>query len=180
MATEIAFAKSFLSLLDTKPAKITADHVEDPRTLPASRPYILTRHASSKPLSKPRSSIATSSSVSSTKQNPGAELAVTVTLRSARNPPLEIVLPARGVHSTSAADLKQAVASQTGLALDKIKLLYGKKPVADVKVLKEIMGEEALKSGNATAAVEFGVMVLGGTAALPPKQDKDKQEEDTS
>lgn len=38
MATEISFAKSFLSLLDTKPAKISPDHVEDPRTYPGSTP----------------------------------------------------------------------------------------------------------------------------------------------
>lgn len=33
--TELAFAKSFLSSLDTKPTKISADHVEDPRSYPA-------------------------------------------------------------------------------------------------------------------------------------------------
>lgn len=38
MATELAFAKSFLSLLDSKPTKLTADHVEDPRNYPASTP----------------------------------------------------------------------------------------------------------------------------------------------
>ncbi len=38
MSTEILFAKTFLSLLDTKPSKITPDHVEDPRGYPASTP----------------------------------------------------------------------------------------------------------------------------------------------
>lgn len=37
-ATEISFAKSFLSLLDTKPSKITSDHVEDPRNYPSTTP----------------------------------------------------------------------------------------------------------------------------------------------
>lgn len=38
MATELAFAKSFLGLLDTKPSKISPDHVEDPRTYPGISP----------------------------------------------------------------------------------------------------------------------------------------------
>lgn len=37
-ATEISFAKSFLGLLDAKPAKITSDHVEDPRNYPGTMP----------------------------------------------------------------------------------------------------------------------------------------------
>ena len=38
MATELAFAKSFLSQLDGRPVKISADHMEDPRSYPASPP----------------------------------------------------------------------------------------------------------------------------------------------
>lgn len=38
MATEVAFAKSFLTLIDSKPTKITADHVEDARNYPATIP----------------------------------------------------------------------------------------------------------------------------------------------
>lgn len=41
MATELTFAKAFLGLLDTKPTKITADHIEDPRNYPASIPVCL-------------------------------------------------------------------------------------------------------------------------------------------
>ena len=38
MATELAFAKTFLSLLDSKPPKISPDHVEDPRSYPSITP----------------------------------------------------------------------------------------------------------------------------------------------
>lgn len=38
MATEVAFAKSFLTLVDSKPTKITADHVEDAHNYPATIP----------------------------------------------------------------------------------------------------------------------------------------------
>jgi len=33
--TELAFAKSFLQTLDSKPTKLSADHVEDPKSYPA-------------------------------------------------------------------------------------------------------------------------------------------------
>ena len=41
MTTEIAFAKSFLALLDSKPNKISADHIEDPRSYPGVSPVRL-------------------------------------------------------------------------------------------------------------------------------------------
>jgi hypothetical protein len=33
--TELSFAKSFLTTLDSRPNKISAEHVEDPKTYPA-------------------------------------------------------------------------------------------------------------------------------------------------
>ena len=33
--TEVAFAKQFLAALDARPVKLSADHVEDPRSYPA-------------------------------------------------------------------------------------------------------------------------------------------------
>jgi hypothetical protein len=38
MATEVTFAKTFFSLLDSKTPKISPDHVEDPRSYPGSIP----------------------------------------------------------------------------------------------------------------------------------------------
>ncbi len=49
MATELAFAKTFLSLLDSKPTKISPDHVEDPRSYPSTTP--VRPHSPSPPLS---------------------------------------------------------------------------------------------------------------------------------
>lgn len=54
--------------------------------------------------------------------------------------------------------LKQRVAQEVGLgSVEKIRLLWRKKPVGDVKTLKEISGSEGGGRG-----LEFGVMVLGG------------------
>lgn len=130
--------------------------------------YILRRLDDQKPFSK-RSSAANagtaatsttsspSDSLSQKKTNPGAEPALSVTLRSPRNPPFDLTLPAVP-HSTSLAEVKERVANETGIPLDKIKLLHGKKPVGDTKVLKDLVGSNA-------SAVELGVMVLAGGAS---------------
>ncbi|KAH6621228.1 cell-cycle control medial ring component [Chaetomium sp. MPI-SDFR-AT-0129] len=168
MAGEVTFAKSFLSLLDSKPPKISPDHIEDPRSYPGHSPYTLSRLSTQKPFSK-RSSAANagttatsttsspSDSISQRKTNPGAEPALSVTLRSPRNPPFDLTLPAVP-HSTSLAEVKERVAAETGISLDKIKLLHGKKPVGDTKVLKDLVGSNA-------SGVELGVMVLAGGAS---------------
>lgn len=43
--------------------------------------------------------------------------------------------------------------------MDKVRVLYKKKPVPDSRVLKEVAGEDDQK-------LEFGVMVIGGAAAV--------------
>lgn len=50
-------------------------------------------------------------------------------------------------------DLKREYAQQSGLPIEKIKLLLNKKPAADLKTLKELGVE---------GDVDFGVMVMGG------------------
>jgi hypothetical protein len=77
-----------------------------------------------------------------------------VTLKSLRNPPLDIRLTSQPPN-TSIHDIKFAVSSQTGLPIEKIKVLLNKKPVADSKVLRELVSE-------GENVVEFTVMVLGG------------------
>jgi len=47
---------------------------------------------------------------------------------------------------------------------DKIRLLYKRKPCADSKTLKEIVGDEALREA------EFSVMVTGGVAVEEKKK----------
>lgn len=97
---------------------------------------------------------------------PGAELSLTVLLKSARNPPLDISLSAQPL-STSILSLKESVSSQTSIPSSKIKLLYNKKPVPDSKVLKDLLGD-----GAEVTKVEFGIMVIGGAAALKKSDEE--------
>ncbi|MBE3041336.1 hypothetical protein IMZ48_01875 [Candidatus Bathyarchaeota archaeon] len=46
--TEVSFARAFLAALDSRPQKLSADHVEDPRSFPPGRPAV--RLPSSLPL----------------------------------------------------------------------------------------------------------------------------------
>lgn len=89
---------------------------------------------------------------------PGQERSVTVHVKSLRNPPLDIKLTSQPLSTTSVLDIKTAVASQANLLAEKIKVLHKKKPVADSKVLKDLIGDEE-------TTVEFSVMVMGGAAA---------------
>jgi hypothetical protein len=90
---------------------------------------------------------------------PGQEKSITVTLRSVRNPPLDIKLTSQ-LPTTSVLEIKSAVAENTSIPTAKIKLLYNKKPVADTKVLKDLVAD------GGAPEVEFSVMVLGGAAAV--------------
>ncbi|KAF7542857.1 hypothetical protein G7Z17_g11218 [Cylindrodendrum hubeiense] len=149
---EVGFAKTFLSSLDSRPAKLSADHVEDPKGFPARPPYILPRMP--KPMSKP------------SKLAPGQERSITVTLKSLRNPPLDIKLTSQPL-DTSVLDIKSKVLAQTRIPIAKMKLLHNKKPVPDSKVLKDLLGD-------ADTAIDFSVMVIGGAAAIPPEEPKEE------
>ncbi|KAI0413412.1 cell-cycle control medial ring component-domain-containing protein [Xylaria grammica] len=143
--TEVSFAKSFLAALDGRPIKLSPDHVEDPKTYQARSEYILPKMP--KAISKRKgTSIA-----------PGQERSLVVTVKSLRNPPLDIRLSSQTIN-TSVHDVKASVAKETGIAEDKIKILHKKKPISDSKVLKDLIGED-------DTAVEFSVMVMGGAAA---------------
>lgn len=88
---------------------------------------------------------------------PGQERSLTVTVKSLRNPPLDIKLTSQPL-KTSILDIKTAVAEQASLQVDKIKVLHKKKPVGDSKVLKDLVGDDE-------TSVEFSIMVMGGAAA---------------
>lgn len=75
---------------------------------------------------------------------------------------------AQQASSASVFDLKQAYAAQWSVPVDKIKLLYAKKPVADSKTLGEVVGAET--------DVEFGVMLLGGV--VPSEKREEEQQEE--
>jgi ubiquitin-like protein 4 len=94
---------------------------------------------------------------------PGQERSVTISLKSIRNPPLDIVLKSQSL-LTSILDLKTEVSNQASIPVDKIKILHKKKPVGDAKVLKDLVGEQE-------TSVEFSVMVMGGAASV--KKDED-------
>ncbi|MCJ1432088.1 hypothetical protein MMC27_001444 [Xylographa pallens] len=155
--TELSFTKSFLSILDSRPIKLPSDHAFDPKTFEPKGPYTLPRmpHPMRR-TSKPSA--------------PGSAPALTVSLKSLRNPPLDISLSNKAL-TTSVLELKQAVAENIGVSgTDKIRLLYKKKPCADSKTLKDVIGDEVLKD------VEFSVMVIGGVTAASeaaPGAEKD-------
>ncbi|KAI5466922.1 cell-cycle control medial ring component-domain-containing protein [Mariannaea sp. PMI_226] len=145
---EVAFAKTFLASLNPRPIKLSADHVEDPKSFPARPPYILPRMA--QPMSKP------------VKLAPGQERSITVTLKSLRNPPLDIKFTSQPLE-TSILDIKSKVQAQTRIPVEKTKLLLNRKPVPDSKILKDLLKETDM-------AIEFSVMVMGGAAAIPPEE----------
>lgn len=62
-----------------------------------------------------------------------------------------------GVH-----ELKAAYAAHSGLALDRLKLLYSRKPCADTKTLRDVVGADKL---GPAATVEFSVMITGGSGS---------------
>ncbi|KAI2617492.1 cell-cycle control medial ring component-domain-containing protein [Hypoxylon sp. NC1633] len=147
--TEVSFAKSFLSALDSRPVKLSAEHVEDPKTYAARSPYTLPKMP--KPMIKRRSTFI-----------PGQERSLSVSVKSLRNPPLDVKLSSQGPN-TSVLDVKNAVSDESGIPVAKLKLLHRKKPVPDSKVLKDLVADDETH-------VEFSVMVMGGAAAVktPP------------
>ncbi|KAG5977868.1 hypothetical protein E4U55_006480 [Claviceps digitariae] len=149
---EAAFAKTFISSLDSRPFKLSADHVEDPKSFPARPPYILPRMPH--PMSKPKTLL------------PGQERSLTVLLKSLRNPPLDIKLTSQPL-STSLLDIKARVAEQTRIPVDKLKVLHNKRPLTDSKILKDIVGGD----DGADNRIELSVMVIGGAAAIMPEQN---------
>lgn len=95
---------------------------------------------------------------------PGATPAATtlsVTIKSLKSTPAPVTLESQD-QNTSIHELKSSYASQANLSVDKIKLLWKKKPVSDTKTLKELLTEAGEES---TPTVELNAMVMGGGAA---------------
>lgn len=62
---------------------------------------------------------------------------------------------------TSILDLKTAVAREVGLeGVGKVRVLWQKKPCADSKCVKDVIGD----SEDGSEGVEFSVMIIGGSA----------------
>lgn len=114
---------------------------------------------------------------------PGSSKSITVHVKSARNPALEFSISNAPLSTTSVQDIRDAVRvrvtdAQGGqIPLDKIKVLYKRKPVTgSAKTLAEILADEpAILAGG--KEVEIGVMIIGGAQVLesnvtPPVTEK--------
>ena len=86
-----------------------------------------------------------------------ADSTVTITLKSLRNPPISLTLPSQPL-STSIIDLKSAISKEVkAKSIEGIKILYNKKPCADSKTIKDVLGEEEVP-----AEMDFSVMIMAG------------------
>ena len=103
---------------------------------------------------------------------PGSTKSINVNIKSARNPVLEFTIPNVPLSTTTVQDLRDAVGARVSDAqgnqvpLDKIKILYRRKPVTGTgKTVAEILADEPemLAGGK---AVEFGLMIIGGAQAI--------------
>jgi len=103
---------------------------------------------------------------------PGSERSLTVTVKSLRNPPLDLRLAGQGPN-TSVLDIKALVADETGIPAARLRLLHAKKPVPDSRALKELLPASA-EGASANTVVELTVMVLGGGAAVAKKEETSK------
>ncbi|KAI9042088.1 uncharacterized protein KD926_006212 [Aspergillus affinis] len=159
--SELTFIKSFLSSLDSRPIKLPADYVFDPERVGLKVPYLLPR------LSAPRPEMP--KKVKSTAA-PGSSKSISVHLKSARNPALEFTISNTPISATSVSDLKDAVRERVvdtqneKVGLDKIKILYKRKPVSGKTIAELLEDEPELLAGGKT--VEFGVMIMGGAKAV--------------
>ncbi|KAE8166996.1 cell-cycle control medial ring component-domain-containing protein [Aspergillus tamarii] len=162
---EVNFIKSFISSLDSRPIKLPADYVIDPERV-GRVPFLLPRMPAPHPEMPKKVKQA---------QAPGSAKSIAVNLKSARNPVLEIKLSNKPISTTSVQDLKDAVrdrvvdAQSNKIPLDKIKILYKRKPVAG-KTISEILADEPemLAGGK---EVEFGVMIMGGAKVVDEDQE---------
>ena len=99
---------------------------------------------------------------------------VSLLLRSARNPKLDVRLPEQDLGS-SILDLKTAVVKQMGedsVKTSSVKILYKKKPCGDSKTVKEVLGDEEVDSLRGKE-VEFGIMVMGYKPKPSGEEDKE-------
>ncbi|PYI17466.1 hypothetical protein BO86DRAFT_386398 [Aspergillus japonicus CBS 114.51] len=173
MASEISFAKAFLSALDSRPIKLRADYVHDDPN--ARIPHLLPRLQPPRPTMPKKTPNAAAAA-------PGSSKSITVVLKSARNPALELTLPNLPLSTTTVTDLKDAVrarvvdATDAKPALEKIKILHRKKPVTGNRTLAEMLSEEpVLLAGG--KEVEVAVMVLGGGRVVPAEGEGEAEGE---
>lgn len=84
----------------------------------------------------------------------------TILLSSPKNPSFKYYVPSC-TSTTSVSSLKSALSKAKALPVDKIRILYKKRPVTDSKVLKDFLSPDELMHKS---TIELGVMVMGGVA----------------
>ncbi|KKZ65424.1 hypothetical protein EMCG_08758 [[Emmonsia] crescens] len=163
---ELTFTKSFLTALDSRPVKLPGDYVFDPSSFPAPHPYTLPR------LSDPHPPMP-----KKIKQTaiPGSSKSITIHLKSARNPVLHVTLDNCAISSTAVKELKEAVQERVqttdlenkpaSVPLDKIKILWKKKPVQGQTIAEILASDSTILSGG--KEIEFGVMIIGRATLAP-------------
>lgn len=161
--TELTFTKSYLSTLDSRPLRLQPDFIAPPQSLQLTGPYTLPRMPN--PMHKP-SSPNDDPTTAATTTPPTNDL--TITLKSQRNPPLDLKLTAVDPTTTSILDLKDRIVEEMSNKIEakKVKILYARKPVSDTKTISEAVGADAPTGGN---EVEFAVMVMGWSGGVPVK-----------
>lgn len=101
---------------------------------------------------------------------PGSSKSINLRLKSARNPALEFTVSNAPISTTSVSDLKDAVRERVvdgqneRVPLEKIKILYKRKPVTGKTVAELLEDEPELLAGGKT--VELGVMIMGGAKTV--------------
>ncbi|GME30770.1 putative ubiquitin supergroup protein [Neofusicoccum parvum] len=174
--TEVSFAKQFLTALESRPSRLSSDHVVDPKTYPAQPAFILPRmpqpkrkpasRAAAAPGATPANDAPTTTAAAAsptTPQPPQQPETALVTLKPTRATHPTHTLPAPvPVATTSMHDLKRAYAAAApGVGVAKIKILLAKKPVGDTKTIRDVLPPATEPSAH-PIPVEFSVMVLGG------------------
>ncbi|PYI07776.1 hypothetical protein BO78DRAFT_460261 [Aspergillus sclerotiicarbonarius CBS 121057] len=168
--SEVSFVKTFLSALDSRPIKLRADYVLDEEQVGPRVPYLLPRLQAPHP-EMPKKVTPTMA--------PGSSKSITVHLKSARNPALEFSLPNAPITTTSVQDLKDAVrdrvadAQDNKISLEKIKILYKRKPVTGKTIAEVLADEPGMLAGG--KEVEFGVMIMGGAKVVEPVSGQEKE-----
>lgn len=92
-----------------------------------------------------------------TEASAGQPQTLAVHLKALRSPLQTVTLDSQEL-TTSIHDLKAAYARETGVASEKLKILHSKKPCADSKTLRDLLGDGSAE----TESMEFSVMIMGG------------------
>ena len=115
-------------------------------------------------------------------QAPGSSKSINIHLKSARNPSLDFTVSNAPISTTSVEYLKEAVREKVvgnsgeKVSLEKIKILYKRKPVTGKTVAEMLVDEPEMLTGG--KAVELGVMIIGGAKAVEAGAEEKREGED--